>query len=83
MSREERVVVRCSAAEKRLLGEVALAMQRTLSDAVRILVFEKARDLEILVPAVAEIKREGLPVKNSQPESGRMKPKKLDLSLYR
>jgi hypothetical protein len=54
MSREERVVVRCTAAEKKLLGEVALTMQRTLSDAVRILVFEKARALEILIPAPVE-----------------------------
>jgi hypothetical protein len=54
MSREERVVVRCTAAEKKLLGEVAFAMQRTLSDAVRILVFEKARALEILIPAPVE-----------------------------
>ncbi len=54
MSRDERYVVRCTAAEKQLLGEVAFAMQRTLSDAVRILVFEKARDLEILVPMEAE-----------------------------
>ena len=83
MSREERVVVRCTAAEKKLLGEVALTMQRTLSDAVRILVFEKARDLEILMPVAEEIKREERPVKNSQPESSRVKPKKLDLSLYR
>ena len=50
MSRDERYVVRCTAAEKNLLAEVAFVMQRTLSDAVRILVFEKARDLEILIP---------------------------------
>lgn len=54
MSREERVVLRCTAAEKKLLGEVSLAMQRTLSDAVRILVFDKARELKILIPALAE-----------------------------
>ena len=54
MSRDERYVVRCTAAEKKLLGEVAFAMQRTLSDAVRILVFEKARALEILIPMPAE-----------------------------
>ena len=54
MSRDERYVVRCTAAEKKLLAEVAFAMQRTLSDAVRILVFEKARDLEILVPMETE-----------------------------
>ena len=54
MRRDERVVVRCTAAEKRLLGEVAFALQRTLSDAVRILVFEKARALEILIPMPAE-----------------------------
>ena len=54
MSRDERYVVRCTAAEKKLLGEVAFAMQRTLSDAVHILVFEKARALEILIPMPAE-----------------------------
>ena len=54
MSREERLVVRCTAVEKKLLGEVAFAMQRTLSDAVRILVYEKARDLDILIPMPAE-----------------------------
>ena len=59
MSRDERYVVRCTAAEKKLLAEVAFAMQRTLSDAVRILVLEKARDLEILIPlAEAERSRE-------------------------
>ena len=57
MSRDERYVVRCTAAEKKLLGEVAFAMQRTLSDAVRILVFEKARDLDILVPLDEETDR--------------------------
>ena len=57
MSREERIVVRCTAAEKKLLGEVAFAMQRTLSDAVRILIFEKARDLDILVPLDEETDR--------------------------
>ena len=59
MSRDERYVVRCTAAEKKLLGEVAFAMQRTLSDAVRILVFEKARALEILIPVQLE---EALPL---------------------
>ncbi len=54
MSRDERYVVRCTAAEKKLLGEVAFAMQRTLSDAVRILVFEKAKALEILIPVQVE-----------------------------
>lgn len=54
MSRDERYVVRCTAAEKKLLAEVAFAMQRTLSDAVHILVFEKARDLEILIPMETE-----------------------------
>lgn len=54
MSRDERFVVRCTAAEKKLLSEVAFAMQRTLSDAVRVLVFEKARALEILIPMPAE-----------------------------
>lgn len=83
MSREERIVVRCTAAEKKLLGEVAFAMQRTLSDAVRILVFEKARDLEILVPVAAEVQNEERLIKISQPESSRMEPKKLDISLYR
>mgnify|MGYP001285242335 CR=1 FL=1 len=62
MSREERVVVRCTAAEKKLLGEVAFAMQRTLSDAVRILVHEKARDLDILIPMDEELDRLPNPV---------------------
>ena len=62
MSRDERYVVRCTAAEKKLLGEVAFAMQRTLSDAVRILVFEKARDLDILIPLDEETDRLPNPV---------------------
>ena len=62
MSRDERYVVRCTAAEKKLLGEVAFAMQRTLSDAVRIMVYEKARDLDILVPKDEELDRLPNPV---------------------
>ena len=69
MSREERIVVRCTAAEKQLLGEVALAMQRTLSDTVRILMFEKARALEILIPAPVE---EAVPLRIHSIVAGRL-----------
>lgn len=47
MSRNSRLNARCTAAEKDLLVQVAQAMQRTPSDALRFLVYEKAQALEI------------------------------------
>ncbi len=47
MIRNKRLNARCTAAEKELLVQVAQAMQRTPSDALRVLVYEKAQELEI------------------------------------
>ena len=47
MIRNNRLNARCTAAEKELLVQVAQAMQRTPSDALRVLVYEKARALDI------------------------------------
>ena len=47
MIRNNRLNARCTAAEKEMLALVAQAMQRTPSDALRILVYEKAQELEI------------------------------------
>ncbi len=48
MSRNNRLNARCTSAEKALLGQVAQAMQRTPSDALRVLVYEKALALKVL-----------------------------------
>lgn len=47
MTRQKRMIARCSAAEKELLTQVAQLMQRTASDTLRILVSEKAQALGI------------------------------------
>jgi hypothetical protein len=47
MSRNSRLNARCTAAEKDLLVQIAQVMQRTPSDALRFLVYEKAQELEI------------------------------------
>ncbi len=52
MIRNTRINARCTEAEKELLIQVARAMQRTPSDALRILVYEKAQVLEIPHPQV-------------------------------
>jgi len=50
MARNARLNARCTTAEKELLVQVAQAMQRTSSDALRMLVYEKARALDIPDP---------------------------------
>jgi hypothetical protein len=50
MTRDTRLNARCTAAEKELLVQVAQAMQRTASDTLRVLVYEKARALDIPNP---------------------------------
>ena len=52
MIRNSRLNARCTAAEKEMLALVAHAMQRTPSDALRVLVYEKAQELEIPHPHV-------------------------------
>ncbi len=52
MIRNTRINARCTEAEKNLLFQVARAMQRTPSDTLRILVYEKAQVLEIPHPQV-------------------------------
>lgn len=47
MIRNSRLNARCTVAEKEMWVQVAQAMQRTPSDALRILVYEKAQELEI------------------------------------
>lgn len=47
MIRNNRLNARCTAAEKDLLIQVAQAMRRTPSDTLRVLVYEKAQELEI------------------------------------
>lgn len=47
MIRNNRLNARYTAAEKEMLALVAQAMQRTPSDALRVLVYEKAQELEI------------------------------------
>jgi uncharacterized protein (DUF1778 family) len=49
MTRDTRLNARCTAAEKEMLVQVAQAMQRTASDTLRVLVYEKARELEVLL----------------------------------
>ena len=53
MIRNNRLNARCTAAEKEMLALVAQAMQRTPSDALRILVYEKAQEMEISQPHAA------------------------------
>jgi hypothetical protein len=50
MVRKKRMAARCTPAEKELLRQVAQAMQRTPSAALRILVVEKAQALAIPHP---------------------------------
>ena len=50
MTRNTRINARCTAAEKEQLIQVARAMQRTPSDTLRILVYEKAQELDIPHP---------------------------------
>lgn len=52
MIRNSRLNARCTAVEKAMWVQVARAMQRTPSDALRVLVYEKARELEIPHPHV-------------------------------
>lgn len=47
MIRNNRLNARCTAVEKAMWVQVAHAMQRTPSDALRVLVYEKAQELEI------------------------------------
>jgi hypothetical protein len=49
MAREDRLVARCSAAEKVLLTQVAQVMRRTVSDTLRFLVLEKAEVLGLVL----------------------------------
>jgi antitoxin component of RelBE/YafQ-DinJ toxin-antitoxin module len=50
MTRNTRINARCTTAEKELLVRIANTMQRTPSDALRILVSEKAQALELPAP---------------------------------
>ena len=50
MIRNNRLNARCTPNEKDLLVQVAQSMQRTPSDALRVLVYEKAQELEIPHP---------------------------------